>query len=206
MKNRKKIWKPLLFMLCAVLVMAVQIARHANTYPVSLPLFGDGIGHTIYIASCEPYSTYMDYHDHPNWMYLFQAPLGDDFDAEVEMLIYGSSAGSDTYMDKVYRVETFQTRAYGTELLSWDNLVGSTQKSLNKLAPLTSQENPLYLTWCGGNLYGVVNDTAYLLFQGEHGRWLFSLPEIYHGGHDATVVTLGPITQADYETTPASPS
>jgi hypothetical protein len=197
----------------AVIVALIQIGRYADTYPVSpLPL-GKGIGSTLYIASCEPYHSYLEGYD-GEWYYLFQAPLeGENYDETVEKIIYQSSARQITYMGTLYTTETYRVSPEhtGAELISQETLLWKEntyiQKKINALAPKTSEENPLYFVWCGGNLYGVIDQRAYLLWQGKDGKhFLLSLPEFQKTEHTLCVVEVGPITEDDYYEAPASPS
>jgi hypothetical protein len=197
----------------AVIAALIQIGRYADTYPVSPIPFGKGIGSTLYIASCEPYHPYLEGHDRA-WYYLFQAPLeGEEFDETAEKLIYGWRGESRTHMNAIYTVETYRVsqKYTGAELISQESLLWKKdthiQKKINALAPKTSEENPLYFVWCGGNLYGVIDQRAYLLWQGKDGkRFLISLPEFQKTEHTLCVVEVGPITEDDYYEAPDSPS
>ena len=194
----------------AVAFAFLQIARHAQTYPVSpLPL-GKGIGSSIYIVSMEPYHPYLEQQgDH--WYYLFQAPLKDEaFDAAVEMIIFKSG----THMNSLYQVESFRADPAfpGASVLSpkkallWKSN-DRTQRKVNALASKTSEEHPLYFVWCGGNLYGVIDENAYLLHRGKEGKkFLLSLPEFHDPGYATCIKTLGPITEDDYYEAPPTPS
>lgn len=174
----------------------------------------DGVGYALYLASCEPYHPYLEEHDH-DWIYLFQAPLdGEAYDETVEKIIFEASAhDSATHMDILYSTETFRAKPeyrgatiFEQETLLWreDTYI---QKGLNALAPKTSKDDPLYMVWCGGNLYGVVGERAYLLFLGKDGRKdITSVPEFEKTQHTPCVRALGPITEDDYYEAPASPS
>jgi hypothetical protein len=206
--------KKKIFVIAAVVLVAaaalIQIARHGDTYPVSPIPSGKGIGSTLYIASCEAYHPYLETIDGA-WYYLFQAPLaGEDFDETAEKVIYGWSDERRTHMNAVYKVETYRIDSAftGAELLSKETLANTQiQKKVNALAPLTSEENPLYFVWCGGNLYGVVDQRAYLLWRGKDGkRLLLSLPEFSKTEHTLCVVDVGTITEDDYDQAPSSPS
>jgi len=74
------------------------------------------------------------------------------------------------------------------------------------LAPKTSEERPLYLVWCGGDLYGVIEKDAYLLWRGKGEKWLLSLPEFQKALHTPCIMSLGPITEDDYYEVPAAAS
>lgn len=191
--------------------ISIQAGRHMRTYPVSPLPSGNGVGSTLYIASCEPYHPYLEEHS-AGWFYLFQAPLDEEgFDDTVEKLIYSSSAVP-VHMRNIYTVETYRADpAYpGAEIVSREVLLWRagtyTQKRLNALAPMTSENHPLYLVWCGGNLYGVIDDDAYLLWHGKDKPFLLSLPEFQKDRHTPYVAGLGPITEADYAEAPDSPS
>lgn len=193
-----------------VIVVCIQIGRYAGTYPVSTLPIGKGIGSTLYIASYEPYHPYLEEYG-ANWFYLFQAPLGkEEFDDTAEKIIFKSSVGTPTHMNILYSVETYRANlAYsGAEILSQETLLWKEntyiQKGLNALAPKTSEESPLYLVWCEGNLYGVIDKDAYLLWRGKGGKLLLSLPEFQKPQHTPCVISLGPITEDDYYEAPAS--
>ena len=207
---KKKVFLGLIILVIAA--AAVQIIRYSAVYPVTPVPLGKGIGSTLYIASCEPYSSYLELMmEKRNWIYLFQAPLeGENFDSTVEKIIFKSSTGEPTYQNNLYGTETFRVTPglAGAEILAQDTLLWKSdthiQKKLNALAPKTSEENPLYLVWCGGNLYGVVNQRAYFLWQGKDGaHFLLSLPEFQRTEHTPCVVSLGPITKGDYYEPPA---
>lgn len=206
-----------LAVLAVIAAVLIELGRETAVYPVSPVPPEKGIGHTLYIASCEADDNYLPYvaQAHEIWVYLFQAPLeGEEFDPLVEKVAYRGSSPSPTYMDSLYTVETYRTdpRYPGVELMSKaslfeDSLTGKKnpeiQKKLNALAPETSETDPLYLVWCGGSLYAVVHrgasrQQAYLLCRGADSQILFSLPEIYQPQHTPRVVALGPITEEDY--------
>ncbi|NBI09174.1 hypothetical protein D1641_03955 [Colidextribacter sp. OB.20] len=210
---KKKVFLGLIVL--AIAAAAIQIVRYSAVYPVTPVPLGKGVGSTLYIASCEPYSSYLELMmEQRHWIYLFQAPLeGEDFDPTIEMTIFKSSAGGPTYQNILYGTETFRVTPglAGAELLAQDTLLWRSdthiQKKLNALAPQTSEENPLYLVWCGGNLYGVIDRRAYFLWQGKEGKhFLLSLPEFRRTDHTSCVVTLGPITEDDYYEYPATAS
>lgn len=208
MKNKKK---KIAAVVVAIIVIAVlvQIGRHMGAYPVSPVPFGKGIGSTLYIASYEPYHPYLE-RQSVNWFYLFQAPLpGKEFDDTAEKIIFSNVASTDIHT--YYRVETYRANpAYiGAEIVSQEGLFSGKQeyiqKKLNDLAPKTSEETPLYFVWCGGNLYGVIDTEAYLLWRGKGGsRWRLSLPEFQKPEYTPRVVSLGPISEDDYYEPPAS--
>lgn len=211
MKNKK-------LLIAAVLAVAavalIQVDRHAGAYPVSPVPPGKGIGSTLYIASCEPYHPYLELEQERgrDWVYLFQAPLEDeDFDETVEKIIFNGSART-THMNRLYTTVTYRTDPVypGAEILSEDTLLwkrdAHIQKKVNALASRTSQEEPLYFVWCGGNLYGVVGGNAYLLWRGPGGKLLLSLPEFRKTEHTPCVVSRGPISEDDYYEPPSSAS
>lgn len=208
---KKKVFLGLIVL--AIAAAALQVLRHSEVYPVTPVPLGKGIGSTLYIASCESYHPYLEEHEH-NWIYLFQAPLeGEDFDPAVEKIIFKSSAGGPTRHNILYGTETFRTNPElpGLTLLAQDTLLWKSdtniQEKLNALAPRTSEDNPLYLVWCGGNLYGVIGQRAYFLWQGKDGkRFLLNLPEFQKTEHTPRVVTLGPIAEDDYYDPPATAS
>ena len=201
--------------LAAAAVVLIQAGRHAGAYPVSPVPPGRGIGSTLYIASCEPYHPYLELERERgrDWVYLVQAPLeGEDFDETVEKILFNGPARNSTHMNRGYRTVTYRADpAYpGAVILSEDTLVWKRnthiQKKVNALAPKTSQENPLYFVWCGGNLYGVIGERAYLLWQGPGGKLLLSLPEFRKTEHTPCVVSRGPISEDDYYEQPSSAS
>lgn len=211
--RKKKLW------IAAVLAVAavglIQAGRHAGAYPVSPVPPRKGIGSTLYIASCEPYHPYLESETERgrDWVYLFQAPLeGEDFDETVEKILFNGPARNSTHMNRSYRAVTYRADpAYpGAVILSEDTLVWKRnthiQKKVNALAPKTSQENPLYFVWCGGNLYGVIGERAYLLWQGPGGKPLLSLPEFRKTEHTPCVVRRGPISEDDYYEAPSTAS
>ena len=201
--------------LAAAAVVLIQAGRHAGAYPVSPVPPGRGIGSTLYIASCEPYHPYLELEQERgrDWVYLFQAPLaGEDFDETVEKILFNGPARNSTHMNRGYRTVTYRADpAYpGAVILSEDTLVWKRnthiQKKVNALAPKTSQEEPLYFVWCGGSLYGVIGERAYLLWQGPGGKLLLSLPEFRKTEHTPCVVSRGPISEDDYYEQPSSAS
>ena len=201
--------------LAAAAVVLIQAGRHAGAYPVSPVPLGKGIGSTLYIASCEPYHPYLELERERgrDWVYLFQAPLaGEDFDETVEKILFNGPARNSTHMNRGYRTVTYRADpAYpGAVILSEDTLVWKRnthiQKKVNALAPKTSQEEPLYFVWCGGSLYGVIGERAYLLWQGPGGKLLLSLPEFRKTEHTPCVVSRGPISEDDYYEQPSSAS
>ena len=201
--------------LAAAAVVLIQAGRHAGAYPLSPVPPGRGIGSTLYIASCEPYHPYLELKQERgrDWVYLFQAPLaGEDVDETVEKILFNGPARNSTHMNRGYRTVTYRADpAYpGAVILSEDTLVWKRnthiQKKVNALAPKTSQEEPLYFVWCGGNLYGVIGERAYLLWQGPGGKLLLSLPEFRKTEHTPCVVSRGPISEDDYYEQPSSAS
>lgn len=191
--------------------VSIQAGRHMRAYPVSPLPFGDGIGSTLYIASCEPYHPYLEGHS-AGWFYLFQAPLNEKASDRTEEKLLYSSAATPVHVRNLYTVETYRADpAYpGAEIVSRETLLWKAdtcmQKRLNALAPMTSEDHPLYLVWCGGNLYGVIGKGAYLLWHGKNKPFLLSLPEFQKNWHTPCVVRLGPITEEDYYEAPDSPS
>lgn len=210
MKNKKKKIAAVVIVILAAAAV-VQIGRHMGVYPVSPVPFGKGIGSTLYIASYEPYHPYLEGHK-ADWIYLFQAPLDqEEFDGTAEKIIFKGRKSA--HMNSIYCVETYRANpgSLGAEIISQETLLWRAnthiQKKVNALAPKTSEENPLYFVWCGGNLYGVIDTEAYLLWRGKNGsRWRLSLPEFEKPEYTPCVVNIGPISEDDYYEAPASPS
>ena len=207
--------KKRLLILAIAAAALLQAGRRAEVYPVSPVPLGKGIGSTLYIASCEPYHPYLESETERgrDWVYLFQAPLaGEDFDETVEKILFNGPARNSTHMNRGYRTVTYRADpAYpGAVILSEDTLLWKRdthiQKKVNALAPRTSEDTPLYFVWCGGSLYGVIGERAYLLWQGPGGKLLLSLPEFRKTEHTPCVVSRGPISEDDYYEQPSSAS
>lgn len=171
----------------------------------------DGIGHSLYVASCEPFCLYLEHHQ-KNWIYLFQPEVEDPY---AEKIIYKADTHpSETYFESLYEIETLQTdiraESQTVSVAQSDTLLpdkNRIQVGLNALAAKTSEEHPLYLVWYSGNLYAVIDHEAYHLFRDRYGgKDIQTVPQFILPEHTICVKQFGPITQQDYQEKQASPA